>query len=88
MTLSRMIRFMSFVLIGVAAIPLYLSEAMPKMFWPIAVGGLIMAVIIASKTFSRTIETVLKVLVVVILLNLPWNTQTALHSGCNILIIV
>ena len=68
MTLSRMIRFMSFVLIGVAAIPLYLSEAMPKMFWPIAVGGLIMAVIIGSKTFSRTIETVIKVLVVVNLL--------------------
>ena len=68
MTLSRMIRFMSFALIGVAAIPLYLSEAMPKMFWPLAVGGLIMAVIIGSKTFSRTIETVLKVLVVVNLL--------------------
>ncbi len=68
MTLSRMIRFMGVVLIAVAAFPLYMSEAMPAIFWIMATAGLLMGMTIGSKTFSQDIESIFRILVMVTLL--------------------
>ncbi len=68
MTLSRMIRLMGVALIAVAAFPLYLSEAMPAIFWMMATAGLLMGMTIGSKTFSRNIESIFRILVTVTLL--------------------
>ena len=68
MTLSRMIRFMSVALIAVAAFPLYMSEAMPAIFWMMAIAGLLMGMTIGSKTFSQDIESIFRILVMVTLL--------------------
>ena len=55
MTLPRMIRSMGVALIVVASVPLYLSEAMPAIFWMMATAGLLMGMTIGSKTFSQNI---------------------------------
>ena len=68
MTLSRMIRFMGVALIAVAAFPLYMSEAMPAIFWMMAIAGLLMGMTIGSKTFSQDIESIFRILVMVTLL--------------------
>ena len=68
MTISRTIRFMGFALIAIAAIPLYLTEAMPSLFWLVAPTGLIMGVMIGSNTFSKKTESIFRILVVTTLL--------------------
>ena len=82
MTLSRMIRLMGFILIAVAALPLYLSGAMPEMFWTVTAAGLVMGVFVGSRTFSREIESVLKILVGVCLLIL---VLIGFHEGDRLL---
>ena len=74
MTLSRTIRFMGLALIAIASIPLYLSELMPIIFWLVAPPGLIMGVIIGSKTFSQNTESIFRILVVITLLMIVFTS--------------
>lgn len=64
MTLSHIIRFLGFILTVVAAVPLYLAGEMPGIFWVASTVGLFMGVMIGSNTFSRRMETVLRILVI------------------------
>ena len=68
MTLPRMIRSMGVALVVVAAFPLYLSEAMPAIFWMMTTAGLLMGMTIGSKTFPQNIESIFRILVMVTLL--------------------
>ena len=86
MTLSRIVRFMVFVLTVVAAVPLYLSGEMPGIFWAASIAGLSMGVMVGSKVFSRQKEVVLRILVMgtlVVLLLTGFQADDRLLNSIN-----
>ena len=91
MTLSSIVRFMSFVLTVVAAVPLYLSGEMPGIFWAASISGLSMGVMVGSKVFSRQMEFVLRILVIgtlVVLLLTGFQADDRLLNSINFLFLV
>ena len=91
MTLSRIVRFMVFVLTVVAAVPLYLSGEMPGIFWAASIAGLSMGVMVGSKVFSRQKEVVLRILVMgtlVVLLLTGFQADDRLLNSINFVFLV